>query len=130
MDVLLVEREGHVPTSIGLLSVDNRVLDRSPLLIRHRQDDKLTDSRELRPIESQRVFRYVHSSVREEDLVVILYFLLASAYGSGREVEAYSPVIVARRRFVVDGRDKEIIEFLEVSSERFKSVFFSSLRRA
>ena len=110
--------------------MDYRVLNRSPLPIRHRQDDRLTDSREFRPVEFQEVFRYVHSGVREEDLVVILYFLLTPAYGSGLEVEAYSPVIIARRRFVVNGRDKEVIEFLEVSSERFKSVFFSSVRRA
>ena len=83
-----MEREGHVPISIGLFSVNTRVLDRSALPIRHRQDDWLIDSCEFRPIEFQKIFRDVQSGVREEDLVVLLYFLLASAYGSDRKVEA------------------------------------------
>jgi hypothetical protein len=65
------------------------------------------------------MLRYSSCGVREEDLVVLLYFLLASAYGKGHEVEAYSPEIVARRLLVVDGRDREIIVLPVESSERF-----------
>ena len=83
-----MEREGHVPITISLFSVDIRVLDRSALPIRHRQDDGLIDSCEFRPVEFQEIFRDVQSGVREEDLVVLLYFLLASTYGSDRKVEA------------------------------------------
>ena len=124
-----MEREGHVPITISLFSVNVRVLDGCALPIRHRQDDGLIDSCEFRPIEFQKIFRYVQSGVREEDLVVLLYFLLASAYGSDRRVETWSPVIFAVRRFVADGRDEEIVEFLEESSARFGfiSIFFRAV---
>jgi len=58
------------------------------------------------------MLRYILAGISEEDLVVLLYFLLASAYLSGHEVEAYSPEILGRRRLVFDGRDEEIIEYL------------------
>ncbi len=60
---------------------------------------------------------YILGGVREEDLIVLLHFLLASTHLSGQEVETYSPEILARRRLVVDGSDKEIIELLVKSSE-------------
>lgn len=65
--------------------------------------------------------RYVLGGIRKEDLIILLDFLLASAHLCGHEVEAYSPEIIARRCLIVDGRDKEIIEFLVKSS---KSVCF------
>lgn len=116
------ERDGHLTLSIGLVSVDSRVLNRSPRpAIRYRQDDRSIDNCVVRPREFQKMRRYSLglSGVREEDLVVLLYFLLASAYGKGHEVEAYSPVIGVRHILVVDGRDEEIIILLVESSERF-----------
>jgi len=66
------------------------------------------------------MLRYILGGISEEHLVVLLYFLLASAHLRGHEVEAYSPEILARRRLVVDGRDKEIVEFLVKSSVEIK----------
>lgn len=68
--------------------------------------------------------RYVLSGIREEDLIILLYFLLASAHLSGHEVEAYGPEITARRCLIVNGRYKEIIEFLVKSP---KSICFVKL---
>jgi hypothetical protein len=68
------------------------------------------------------MLRYILGGVSEEDLVVLLYFLLASAHLGGHEVEAYSPEILSRRRLVVDGRDKEIIELLVKSSKGIRFV--------
>jgi len=62
------------------------------------------------------MLRYILGGISEEDLVVLLYFLLASAHLSRHEVETYSPEILGRRRLVVDGRDEEIIEYLVKSS--------------
>jgi hypothetical protein len=61
---------------------------------------------------------YILGGISEEDLplavVVLLYFLLASAHLSGHEFEAYSTEILAlaRRRLVIDRRDEESIELL------------------
>ena len=63
------------------------------------------------------MLRYM-GGMSEEDLVALLYYLLASAHLRGHEVAAYSPEIPARRRLVVDGRNKEIVEFLVKSSKR------------
>ena len=67
------------------------------------------------------MLRYILGGISEEDLIVLLHFLLASAHLGGHEVEAYSPEILARRGLVVDGRDKEIIKFLVKSS---KSIWY------
>ncbi len=62
--------------------------------------------------------------VREEDLVALLYFLLASAYGGGQEVEAKSPEIPVRqgpwpwRRLVGDGSYNEIVKSVIKFSEQ------------
>lgn len=99
------------------MSADTRFRDRSPRPIRYRQDDRYTNNCEVRPGELQIMLRYILGGISEEDLVVLLYFLLASAHLGGHEVETYSPEFLARRRLVVDGRDKEIIEFLVKSSK-------------
>ena len=97
---------------IGKMSVDTRFRDRSPRPIRHRQDDRYTNNCNVRSRELQIMLRYILGGISEEDLVVLLYFLLASAHLSRHEVETYSPEILGRRRLVVDGRDEEIIAFL------------------
>lgn len=106
---------------IGKMSVDTRFRDRSARPIRHRQDDRETNSCDVRPRELQIMHRYILGGISEEDLVILLYFLLASTHLSGQEVEAYEPEILALRRLVADGRDKEIIEFLIKSS---KGIYF------
>ncbi len=77
--------------------------------------------------------RYTCCGVREEDLVTLLYFLLASAYGGRQEVEAKSPEILVRRgwwpwrRLVGDGPDNEIIEsVIKLSEQILVNPFFSS----
>jgi hypothetical protein len=102
---------------IGKMTVNTRFRDRSPRPIRHRQDDRYTNNCDVRPRELQIMLRYILGGINEEDLVVLLYFLLASAHLGEDEVEVYSPEILARRRLVVDGRNKEIIEFLVKSSK-------------
>ncbi len=98
---------------IGKMSVDTRFRDsRSLRPICHRQDDWYTNNCDVRPRELQIMLRYILGGISEEDLVVLLYFLLASAHLSRHEVETYSPEILGRRRLVVDGRDEEIIAFL------------------
>ena len=72
---------------------------------------------DVRPREFQKMFRYILGGISEENLVVLLYFLLASTHLGGYEVEADGPEILASRRLVVDGCDKEIIEFLVKSSK-------------
>lgn len=112
----MIKPNGHTPTIISKMSVDTRSRDRSPRPIRHRQDGRYIDNCKIRPRELQIMSRYISGGISEEDLVVLLYFLLASAHLSGHEVEAYSPEIVTRRRLVLDACDKEIIEFLVKSS--------------
>jgi hypothetical protein len=76
------------------------------------------------------MFRYILGGVREEDLIILLYFLLASSYGKGYKVEAYSAEVFASRYLIVDGRDKEIIEFHVESSEHIvivRTSFFVAL---
>ena len=107
------ELDGHLTLSISLPSADSRVLNRSSRpAIRYRQDDPLIGNREVLPREFQEMRRYTLGGygVREEDLVAILYFLLASAYGKALEVEGHKPEILARRILAVDGRDIEIIK--------------------
>jgi hypothetical protein len=109
------------------VSVDSRVSNRgSRSTIRHRQDDGSIDNRESRPREFQENRIYTHRGdigVREEDLVVLLYFLLASAYIDFLVIEGYSPEIVDRRSLAVDAIDKEIIVFIVERSEIFEFRF-------
>ncbi len=53
------------------------------------------------------MLRYILSGVREEDPIILLYFLLASSYGKGHNVEAYNPETLVSRYLIVDGRDKK-----------------------
>jgi hypothetical protein len=124
MDAQFVKRDRHLPFSIGMVSVDSGVLDRSSRPIRHLQCDRMIENCEGRPREFQIMLRYVLGGIREEDLIVLLHFLLASPYGKRHKVEAYGPEVLAGRRFVVDGCDKEIIKFPVESSERIR--FFLS----
>ena len=70
------------------------------------------------------MLHYMSVTMREEDLVVLLYFLLTSAYGSLHEFAAYGPEIVVLRRLVGVGRDKEI------TAERSKQIFLVSSKRS
>ena len=113
------ELDGHLTLSISLTSFDSRVLDRSSRrTIRCLQDDRSIDTRGVTPREFQEL-RLVGRGVREEDLVVLLYFFLASAYVNPLEVAGYSPDIFVRHCLAIDGRDIEIIIILVESSERF-----------
>jgi hypothetical protein len=114
-----IKHDEHPPMTICKMSVDTRLRDGSSRPIRHRQDERYTNNCDVWPRELQIMLRYVSGGISEEDLVVLLYFLLASAHLSGHKVEAYSPEILALRRLVVDGRDKKIIEFLVKSSKVF-----------
>ncbi len=107
--------------TIGLMAVDIRSWNGNSRPICHHEADRCANNCDARPREFQKALRYISCGVREEDLVALLYFLLAPAYGSGQEVEANSPEILARRLLVVDGRDKEIVVSPIKSSERMSS---------
>jgi len=104
--------EGHFPIVIGSTTSDNRFWDWSPRPIRDRVDDRFTKNRGARSREFQIMLRHVLRGVREEDLVALFYFLLASAHFSGQKVEAKGKEILARRRLVADGPDNEVIVLL------------------
>ena len=65
------------------------------------------------------------TDMREEDLVVLLYFLLASDYGSLHEFAAYGPEIVVRRRLVGVDCDKEITAERSKQFPSFVKTFYA-----
>lgn len=118
MEAQFVKRDRHLPISIRTVSVvDSGILNRCSRPIRHPEGDRMIENCKDRPREFQITLRYIRGGICKEDLIILLYFLLASPYGRRHKVEAYSPEVLAGRRFVVDGCDEEIIKYPVESSE-------------
>jgi len=79
------------------MSIDVCVPYWDPLPVLHFKRD-LSSISPVRPSKFQEIDRFLLGGIREEDLVVFLDYLLASAYLDGHEVATYSPVILACRR--------------------------------
>ena len=77
-------------------------------------------------MESQEIYRSVcwwpGDGERKEDLVALLYYLLASSYRNRAVVEAYCPKLVCPRRFTTDPRDEEIVKTFGESPVEVSSV--------
>ena len=118
------EGSGDNPFRVGFFPPDPCALNGGPVLICYHDLDGGFGHRIPGPSEPQTSCRCVRNN-RKENLIALFYLLLAPAYLSGPEFEVYLPkrcTVFASTRFIIDGRDYEIIKRLEVFPVRFSSV--------